>query len=438
MKNVHICLSEWKHFVRSPFKIVALLLFVLASVYGLHNGAHLYQKQNAEIQKINQKAQEQKDKMVSYYQKGQKSPDGRPWVDFTRPFWAIWNLPTYAVKNPSSAMVYSIGQAEQYGFYKAISVWASAYDADMAEEISNPERLQIGTLDFAFAVLFLLPLLLLILVYNIKSTESEQGFLPLVYVQTGTKDAWLLARLWFYTGMILLVLLLLMAYGAFLTHVWETEVNAFFEVFAYAVFYVGFWLLIYFFILRNGKSILGNSLQMIGVWLLFALIIPATVHQIVGVLKPVNLMTDWIDIQRDGQEKLFAQPDSVIDDQLFALYPSLKVSKLADDLEKRQLLRNFSSSALAYDMVKGATVQMVAENQAKNALIEQTYWFNPSTFFQNRLNKSAQTHYQDYESYRVRINQLVARSIELMVTDLWNEVTVDEHKYLQYYKQLSK
>ena len=95
-------------------------------------------------------------------------------------------------------MVYSIGQAEQYGFYKRVTFWASPYDADMAEEIANPERLQTGTLDFAFVLLFLLPLLLLILLYNIKSAEAEQGFLPLIEVQTASKNAWLLARMSFY------------------------------------------------------------------------------------------------------------------------------------------------------------------------------------------------------------------------------------------------
>ena len=51
MKNISLFLYEWKHFTRSPFKIIALILFVLASVYGLHNGAALYQKQQAEVKK---------------------------------------------------------------------------------------------------------------------------------------------------------------------------------------------------------------------------------------------------------------------------------------------------------------------------------------------------------------------------------------------------
>ncbi len=438
MKYLDIFLCEWTHFIRSPFKVLALLLFVVASVYGLHNGADLYEKQMAEIEKINQKAQEQKEKIIAHYDKGEKSPEGRPWVDFTTPFWAIWNVPTYAFKTPSPAIVYSIGQAEQYGFYKQISVWASAYDADMAEEIANPERLQTGTLDFAFVVLFLLPLLLLILLYNLKSAETEQGFLPLIEVQTASKNAWLLSRMAFYFTLLVLVNVGLILYGTTLTPVFASAGQAFRQIIAYTFLYLIFWTILYFVILQKGKSILGNTLQMVGFWLLFTLIIPATVHQFVGITKPVNLMTDLIDVQRDGREELFAQPDSVIDNQIFALFPEIKQSKLANDTTKRLMLRNYSASALANKMVKEATTPITQENQSKNALIQQSYWFNPLTFFQNQFNTLSQTHYQDYEMYRQDIQHLIEKRIKTMVMDIWNDAKVDKKKYLEYEKSLRR
>ncbi len=438
MRYLNIFLYEWKHFVRNPFKIVALLLFVLAGVYGLYNGANLYEKQQTEIAKINQKAEEQKQKIIAHYDKGEKSPEGRPWVDFTTPFWAIWNVPTYHFKSPSPALVYSIGQAEQYGFYKQISVWASPYDADMAEEISNPERLQTGTLDFAFAVLFLMPLLFLILVYNLKSAETEQGFLALIYVQSAAKNGWLLSRMAFYFGLLFLTVLSLLLYGATLTQVFARASQAFGLMLLYSCLYLVFWTVLYFFILQKGTSILGNTLQMIGLWLLITFVIPATVHQYISIAKPVNLMTDLIDVQRDGREKLFAQPDSVIDQQLFALFPEIKNSKLAADSTERVRLRNFSASALANVMVQEVLAPIVQENQAKNALIQQSYWFNPLTFFQNQFNALSQTHYADYEAYRRNIQNLVEKRIGVMVSDIWNDEKVNKAKYLEYNQSLSK
>ncbi|MGF1534719.1 MAG: hypothetical protein ACFCUI_13535, partial [Bernardetiaceae bacterium] len=73
-----------------------------------------------------------------------------------------------------------------------------------------------------------------------------------------------------------------------------------------------------------------------------------------------------------------------------------------------------------------------------NALIRQSYWFNPLTFFQNQFNALAQTHYQDYETYRRDIQTLVDKRIGIMASDLWNDAKVDKAKYLEYYQNLSK
>ena len=432
MKNLDIFLYEWMHFVRSPFKIVALFLFILSAIYGLHNGANLYHKQKAEIEKINQKVAEQQQKILAYYEKGEKGPKDRPWIDVTTPFWATWNVSTYAFKKPSQEIVYSIGQAEQYGFYKQISVWASPYDADMAEEISNPERLQSGTLDFSFIVLYLLPLLLLILLYNIKGAEAEQGFLPLIVVQTGSKNTWLLARIAFYGMLSMVVLVGLMLYGAMFTGVLSVENSVFVKILLLLFLYLIFWISIFFFILKKGKSSVINTLQMVGFWLIFAFIIPATVHQWVSIEKPANLMTDFIDVTRDGQEKLFSQPDSVQQKQLVELFPEISKSPFIKDRTKTKEALSFSASGLASTMMKEATAPIKEQSEAKNTLIQQTYWFNPITFFQNQLNALAQTQYNDYENYRTDIQTLIDKCIKIMVLDIWNDVKVDKQKYLEY------
>jgi ABC-2 type transport system permease protein len=411
---------------------VALFLFIIASLYGLHNGATLYQKQRAEIEKINQKAEEQKQKIIAYYDKGEKSPPKRPWIDFTTPFWAIWNVPTYHFKMPSPAMVYSIGQAEQYGFYKQISVWASPYDADMAEEISNTERTQIGTLDYSFALLFLLPLLLLILIYNIKSAESEQGLLPLIYVQTASQNKWLLARVLFYVALLTLINFALLLYGATLTGVLETSKNAFGLMLLYTVVYLLFWAVLYFLIIKSGKTILENSLKMVGILLLLTFIIPAAVHQWISIAKPANLMTDLIDAQREGREKRLELADSLKLKQLFSLYPQLKNTVLVNDSSKHAGLLGFSASALENHFMKEVIKSISNENSAKNNLIKATYWFNPLTFFQNQINAIAQTHYDDYENYRNEIQHLIDKRIHTMVLDIWNDLKVDKSKYLEY------
>ena len=53
-------------------------------------------------------------------------------------------------------MVFSLGQSEQYGYYKRVTNWSTIFDSDLAEEIANPERMAIGTLDLNFVLIYLI------------------------------------------------------------------------------------------------------------------------------------------------------------------------------------------------------------------------------------------------------------------------------------------
>ncbi|TXD89495.1 hypothetical protein ESY86_08940 [Subsaximicrobium wynnwilliamsii] len=406
-------------------------MFTVASIYGLHNGADLFEKQKNEIERLNQETEAEIKNTLSYYDTGKKGPDEQPWVDNNEPFWAIYNAPTYQFKTPSPTIVYAIGQTEQYGFYKRITTWSNPYDADMTQEISNPERIQSGNLDFSFAVLFLLPLLLLVLLYNIKGLEAERGFLPLVIVQAGSKNWWILSRTAFYAILLLLVLFGLMLYGATLTDVFETK-NDFWKIFLWVTISLFFWLVIYFLILYYGNNTVSNTLQMIGVWLLLAIIIPATIQQWIAIEKPTNLMVDLIDVKREKTSEIYEQSKELIDAQLFELYPDLKETKTFRDTTIVKNDRGYSTDALVNIEMKNATKGIEADNYAKNKLVETTYWFNPVTYFQNKLNKLTSTHYEDYESYRNEIQKSVDNRLETMVFDIWNNVEVDKLRYLEY------
>lgn len=435
MRSFNILLFEWKHFTKSPFKIIALLLFLIAAIYGLHNGKSLYVTQTTEISNIEGKANQQLQNYISQYEDEEVSKD-RPKMG--TPSWAMNHTETYNIKKPSPAMVYSIGQAEQYGFYKKIRPWASPYDADMAREIANPERLQIGSLDFNFVILFLFPLLFLILLYNLRSFEAEQGFLPLIEVQTISKNAWLLSRVVFYFILVGVILIALLFYGAMLTNVFETA-NADFGKMLFTTFlYLTFWSILYFFILNGGKSILGNTLKMVGIWLLFAFIIPATVHQYVSIVKPANLMTELIDANRDKVWEIYDEPETVIQPQLNQLYPEIVESPVFKDSTKRDETRRATTVALVNEFKKESIELIEQENAQKNRMISHSFWFNPVSFFQNRLNRIAQTHYDNYNQHREDVQRLTDKCLKKMVLDSWHDVKVDKQKYIEYNEMLSQ
>ena len=437
MKSITIFIYEWKHFIRSPFKIVSIVLFVIAALYGLHNGADLYQDQIIEIDNITAEVEKEIDEITVYYDKENPSPDDRTWVDLTLPDWAIWYAKIFHFKKPSTGIVYSVGQAEQYGYYKMLNYMSSPYDSDMTKEIANLERLQRGTLDFAFSLIFLLPLLLIILLHNLRSMEVEQGFLNLIEIQVSSNNIWILSKVTFYVLVTYFVLILLLLYGATLTDVFSLEFPVFISMLLYTFIYLVFWTLIYFFVLKNGTNVTTNTLKMVGVWLIFTFIIPAVVHQYVAIQYPSNLMTDFIEVSRDKKNDLYNQPDSILNQMLIELIPEVSSAKIPMNSQKAKRPLNESRAALANDLFKQSIHIIEAKNKVKNDLIQSTFLFSPITFFQNKLNHISRTHYEDYKEYRKEIQTSIDRQNKTMVLESWNDVRVDKNRYLNYYEIFS-
>ncbi|WP_299524115.1 hypothetical protein [Winogradskyella sp.] len=437
MKTLAILKYEWIHFTRSTFKVIAVVLFLIASIYGLHNASNLYNIQISEIERIKAQSKESQAEIIAFYDKNEKGPSERPWVNVNEPFWAIWYSNIYHFKTPSPLMVYGVGQAEQYGYYKRLTIMSSPYDADMVEEIANPERLQTGNLDFTFAIIYLLPLLLMICLYNIKGAEVDSGILPLINVQAASIQSWLWNRIGFYFILIIILLALLFVYGGFLTNIFDKDVNGFFVFLLWTIIYLLIWTAVFGVIIQLGSTSISNTLKMVGAWLLFTFIIPGIVHQWISTQYPANLMTDFIDAQRDEKNKLYALPDSVLQEKLNAKYPKILNSIVMNDSLKQNKARNESAPALANEMTKNSLKPIEESYYQKNNAIKGFNWINPVTLFQNKFNHLTKTHFDDYQNYRDDIQLLVDLQNETMVLDIWNDVQVDKKTYLGYLSTLN-
>ncbi len=437
MKALAILKYEWIYFKRSPFKIVAIILFILASVYGLNNASQLYHTQNSEIKRIKSDAETSISEVIAYYDNNEKGPKDRAWVDVTKPFWAIWYTNLYHFKTPSPLMVYGVGQAEQFGYYKHVTFTSSPYDPDMAEEIANPERLQTGHLDFSFAILYLLPLLLMICLYNVKGTEVDSGIMPLITVQASNISLWLWTRISFYCILLIILITALIIFGAILTEVFSNDIDGFISFYGWVILYLIIWTLFFGVIIQFGSFSINNTLKMVGVWIVLAFIIPGAVHQWISTKYPANLMTDLIDAKRDDRQDLYNLPDSVFQQKLNEKFPKIVKSVIYKDSTKRTVAMNESGFALTNELTKSKIKPIEDSYIEKNKAISQLYWINPVTLFQNKFNRITKTHFIDFQKYRDEIQHLIDYQIELMVIDIWNGKEVDKKTYLNYIKQLN-
>ena len=423
---------EYRHFKRSLPKVISYLVFLLACLYSINNGYELQQRQQRTIQNIQNAQSEEIIKVTDWYQSGKKGPADRDWVDVHQPYWALQYTPTSVFKQPSSLLPLGIGQAEQFGYYKEVNFWSATFDNDMVEELANPERLVGGTIDFSFMVIYLLPLLLIILTYNVGGLERDAQFDRLISIQFGSPAKWLTIRFSFYALLLICtVVVLSLSVAGINAGVFASE-KALWSLIRLACGYVAFFSFLFLMILFLSSSSSQTAFSMIGFWLLFCLIIPGSVHQVANMTVPVNYMIDYLDVVRKDTYAMFSESTETQSTLLFQVYPTLLDIKVGLESETSNQYVRRSLSAIINDMNKEAAQHIEDRSELKNQFIRSSYWYNPVSFVQNRWNSYTATDYYAYQAYRERIQHRIDAKLEQLVYDTWNQTTVDQQIYEQY------
>ena len=424
--------SEFAHFKRSPFKVISLILFLMAIVYGCQNGYDLLKRHDAEIMSIKSINEDSINKAIIQFEEIEKGTIDKPRRDPTVPYWAIWSTPSYAFKYPSPMMVFSLGQSEQYGYYKRVTNWSTIFDSDLAEEIANPERIAIGTLDFNFVLLYLSPILMIILLFNIGGLEKDLKFDQLIYLNNITKKDWLLSRFTFYYLIIFCSIFCLMVPYALASQVFQYEMSQFFNLIILISLYILLWTALFYFINFFGKGSSDQAIKMISIWLTFCIIIPGAIHQISSLKYPTNYMTDYLDVSREQESEIFKLPADTSRIKLLENFPRLKNTLYAADTSINKSIINRSLSGLVNILNKNVGYKIENSNEEKNEFINKFSMVNPIVFFQNKVNQITKTDYYAYKSYRSDIQEMIDKKINLILDDTWDKIVVDKARYVQY------
>ena len=435
MRYFNVFLFEFHHFRKNISKVITYLIFVLACIYSIYNGFSLYNKQINTITHIENEQKNDINKVLGWFEN-----------DLTeqKPDWAFKYIPLYTIKNPSPLLPLGIGQAEQYSFYKKVGKWSSTFDADMMEEISNPERLVNGSIDFSFLIIFLLPILLIILTYNIGGLEKDLRFDKLITIQSRSFPKWVLFRFLFYVFLLLLTVIILIFSVVLINNV-PTEFNSsIYDLILLSSLYVILFSIIFYCIIIFSDSTSSIAFKMISIWLLFCVVLPGGVHQYASLKHPTNYMTDFLDANRNDFYELVSLPAENIYKKLNDIYPNVDETLYGMQVKANNgNLNDANYNALrqticsvANDMNKNVIVEIEEGNNLKNKFIESTYWFNPISCFLNKWNSYTATDYNSYYNFRNNIQDDIDKILTLLVLGVWDNKKVDKLSFQNYLDEL--
>ncbi len=433
--NLDIFKFEFKHFTRSKAKLYSYLLFMLLCIFSIYNGFKIMHKQIDTIKEINFKQEFEISQLIDWFDKEVKGPEDKPWVNIEDPYWSIRYTPSYIYKNPSPLFPLGIGQSDQFGFYKQVTRWSSTYDSDMVEELSNYERLINGNIDFAFLIIFLLPILLIILTYNINSLEKDLNFHKLILIQNRRINYWILNRLLFYLFLVVFSINILILGVGFFSNIYSNFISVLTIILLSNLYIISFFIVFYL-LLKNSITSSSVAFKMISIWLMFCVLIPGSVHQYASFKYPVNYMTDFLDVNRKQTYEVFDLDNLDIYNILIEIHPHLIEIKKSQDtvLDNQVIMRSIST--IVHQMNLNAANQIELQNEEKNHIIRLSYYFNPVTLVQNLWNSCTSTDYNAYKNFRIKINEAISQRNNLIVSQLWKDSKVDKEAYMEFLKVL--
>lgn len=194
----------------------------------------------------------------------------------------------YAILPPTALAPLAVGSSDLFPYYTKVSL-RSKQSFIVNDEIENPHNLLAGRFDLAFAIVFVLPLLIMALTYNLVSSEREQGTMALILSQPVLARRVLLlklaVRVAFALGLTLLLTLgVVLAAGVPLSA--PDTLSKLFLWLAVVLGYSAFWIAAAIAVNAMGRSSATNALALLGVWLTVVVVVPSLVAAFVTTFYP--------------------------------------------------------------------------------------------------------------------------------------------------------
>jgi ABC-type transport system involved in multi-copper enzyme maturation permease subunit len=192
-----------------------------------------------------------------------------------------------ALLPPAPLSALAIGQGDVYPNY--IKVTARSLDALVSgDQIEHPLAVASGQFDAAFVVLFLYPLLIFAVSFDLTATERDRGTLRMVLAQPVTLGEVVAGKMIVRVLKLLIPMLLIIVGTAALfsptgAGFWPRAMLWVAAIVVYGAVWHGIALVVN----ARGFSAPANALILAGIWLLFAVVGPSCVNLLIAIRYPM-------------------------------------------------------------------------------------------------------------------------------------------------------
>lgn len=385
----HILSFELKTLWRSNTLKVLLLVVFGAGIYGIYFGKFEIDKQEVRIAEVQEFERQQFDSLLHWAKLDTSIADNmEKYQQAVTPTGMGWSkhFMYYHTNDASDAAGLCLGQRDLFPAYYGYNVTDLARQVNTAE-LANPMKLLAGNFDLSYVFIFLFPLLIVALFYNLYAGEKEGGRLSLLQSQSTSLQTIFLSkallRIFIVCGLV--VALLILAFFLQDISFASNKVLFFqwmFTIFAYCLFWVALMGLII--CLRRASAL--SAMLGLGIWLIFTLISPALLNLIFLAKAPLPNRTEMIHAIRNLNDQNWGNPKSFVWDKFYAENPNY------NDGDTTNFNKWYYAGFTLLDKEADALKSLYEEQVSKrNALLEKWEWLAPAALVHERLSKLSDT-----------------------------------------------
>ncbi|NOT27641.1 MAG: DUF3526 domain-containing protein [Acidobacteria bacterium] len=310
-----IARHEWRMLFAEHAPWVVAALLAASTGYAVLNGLNWTSFQVATIEKA---LDEEAERYIGLKQQVTAIESGQmraPFADPRMPDMAGGRLaPRYAAMPPLPLAALSIGQSDVLPYYFKVST-ASRESVLTTNEIENPHRLLHGRFDLSFVIIYLFPLLIIGLSYNLLSLEKEQGTLALLLSQPVPLSTYVAGKIGVRAALVVLLVVMFSITGIAVGGVDVTPGGTLLRLAVWTgvvAAYGGFWFGVVLLATSFGRSSATNALSLATVWLLLVVVLPSTLNTAVAALYPVPSRVDMIAAVRVASDQASAKGNTLL------------------------------------------------------------------------------------------------------------------------------
>lgn len=331
------------------------------------------------------------------------------------------------VKKPANISAISIGQSDVNPLLQAVTIRGlegQKYDTDF----ENPSLLMSGNLDLGFVIIYLFPLVLIAMTFNLYSEEKELGTWRILAAQTSRKALFLLKKLVVRILFVFGVLFFLMFLASVTLQI-PLEQN-FWAIFLQSVLYLLFWSALCFWIISLQKNSNFNALTLISIWVVLTILFPALVNNYVINTYQVPEALDAMVEQRDGYHEKWDLEKAATMVSFLEAYPQFSKYDVPED--EFSWIWYYGMQHMGDLTAKETSEEMTEKIMLRNTVSEKIALFVPTMHAQLSFNTLAGTDMLNHLDFLIALTEFHEKLRLGFYPKIFDHTTADAIDWSKY------